>query len=102
MSKTVKIILWIVVVVIVVGGIWWWMASRSGGPVSENYTAPTSTAAGAASSTASSTQTAYPQGNSDQAINQDMTSLNAQMNGLSSDNASVTQSMNDQPVQQVQ
>ena len=31
-----------------------------------------------------------------------MTSLNAQMNGLSSDNASVTQSMNDQPVQQAE
>ena len=27
MSKTGKIILWIVVVVIVVGGIWWWMAT---------------------------------------------------------------------------
>jgi hypothetical protein len=29
-----------------------------------------------------------------------MTSANAEINGLNSDNASVTQSMNDQPVQQ--
>ena len=83
--------MWIIIVVIVVGGIWWWLSAKtqSGAPA---VTAPASNA----------TSSSYPQGSSDQSINQDMTDLNAQMNGLSSDNASVTQSMNDQPVQQAQ
>lgn len=95
MSTTGKVILWIVVAVIVVGGIWWWAASQNSG-------APAVTATNGGGSPVASTtaSTSYPQGDSDQSINQDMTSVNAQLNGLSSDNASITQSMNDQPVQQ--
>lgn len=90
MSRTGKIILWVIVAAVVVGGgIWWWMASQNGAPSSM----PTAMDNGSAS-------TSYPQGNSDQSINQDMASLDAQMNGLSSDSASVAASMNDQPVQQ--
>ena len=105
MSKTGKIILWIVIAVVVVGGgIWWWIASQGNFPIATP--AATNTIPEATSSTegtASVTQPAsYPQGSSDQSINQDMTSLNTQMNGLNSDNASVTESMNDQPVQQAQ
>jgi len=33
-------------------------------------------------------------------LNQDMTNVNTQMNGLNSDSASADQSMNDQPVSQ--
>lgn len=95
MSTTGKVILWIVVAVIVVGGIWWWAASQNSGAPA--VTATNGGGSPAASSTAS---TSYPQGDSDQSINQDMASVNAQLNGLSSDNASITQSMNDQPVQQ--
>ena len=109
MSKIGKIILWIVIVVIVVGGLWWWwMASQGGAPASNNNnsvgTTTASNPAAVSSSTASGTQTvaSYPQGDSDQSINQDMTDLNTQMSGLSSDNASVTQSLNDQPVQQAE
>jgi cytochrome c biogenesis protein ResB len=104
MSKTGKIILWIVIVIIVVGGIGWWMASRGGSPVAAPVSNNNSVGTAAVpSSTASGSQsTSYPQGDSDQSINQDMTNINTQMNGLSSDNASVTQSLNDQPVQQAE
>jgi cytoskeletal protein RodZ len=98
MSKTGKIILWVVVAVIVIGGIWWWIAaSQSGVPAT---TPATTSNVSPATGTSTAASPSYPQGDSDQSINQDMTSLSAQMNGLSSDNANVTQSMNDQPVQQ--
>ena len=98
MPKTGKIILWIVIAVIVIGGIWWWAAGQAGAP-----TAPGGNNASTTNSTASTTaSSSYPQGSSNQSINQDMTNVNAQLNGLNSDNASVTQSMNDQPVQQAQ
>ena len=101
MSKTVKIIVWVVVVIIAGGGIWWWMASQNSAlPVVNNT--PASGAAAATSTPNSAPSSSYPQGASDQSINQDMTSLDAQINGLSSDNASVTQSLSDQPVQQAQ
>jgi cytoskeletal protein RodZ len=98
MSKTGKIILWIIIAVIVIGGIWWWIASQN--TVSAPTTAiNTTTGTSNASTSASST---YPAGNSNQAITQDLASVDAQLSGLNSDNASVTQSMNDQPVQQAQ
>ena len=101
MSKTGKIILWVVIAVIVIGGIWWWAASQGTPAMTPNGYNNTSTTTASSTVGASTTaSTSYPQGDSDQSINQDMTSANAQMNGLSSDNASVTQSMNDQPVQQ--
>jgi cytoskeletal protein RodZ len=101
MSKTGKIILWIVIVLIIVGGIWWWVVSQSNVAMApSNNNMPANTTSTANSSSAASTS--YPQGDSDQSINQDMVSVNSQLNGLSSDNASVTQSMNDQPVQQAE
>ena len=107
MSKIWKMILWIVIIVIVVGGgIWWWMASQNSAPAATTAVPAASNAVGAtgtSGATATGAQSAsYPQGSSDQAINQDMTSVDAQLGGLTSDNASVTQSMNDQPVQQAE
>ena len=103
MSSTGKITLWVVIIlVVVVGGVWWWVASQGAG--TNGGVAPsTGTAAVVNPSSASSTASAsssLPQGNSNQAINQEMTNINAQMNGLSSDTASVNQSLNDQPVPQ--
>lgn len=102
MSKTGKIILWVVIAVIVIGGIWWWAASQNSAPATTSNSGTTSSTTTANSTTGASAtaSTTYPQGDSDQSINQDMTSANAEINGLNSDNASVTQSMNDQPVQQ--
>ncbi len=104
MSTNAKIITGIVVVIVVVGGaIWYWNAN-------ETYTAnnavgygnPTSTVTTTQTTTTTTTTAAMPQGNSDQAIEQDMTSANAQMNGFSSDSASIDQGMNDKPVEQGQ
>jgi len=99
MSKTGKMILWIVIAIIVIGGIWWWIADR--GNVA---TAPSNGTSGeinttSTENTSTTASTSYPQGDSDQSINQDVTNLNAQLSGLNSDNASVTQSMNDQSAQ---
>jgi flagellar basal body-associated protein FliL len=88
MTKTALWIVIVVIVIVVAGGIWWSMNSNTGtGTVAQN------TNNGAA---------AQPSGNSDQAIDQEMASINAQMNGLSSDSASVNQGLSDQPVQQSQ
>ncbi len=89
--------MWVVIAVIVIGGIWWWWAASQTGEPAMNSNSYGNTPATSTGSTTGATTT-----DSDQAINQDMTSVDAQMNGLSSDNASVTQSMNDQPVQQAQ
>ena len=96
--------MWIVVIVIVVGGgIWWWMASQNNAPTAAPAASNNVGAMGTSGATATGAQPAsYPQGDSDQAINQDMTSVDAQLSGLTSDSASVTQSMNDQPVQQAE
>lgn len=98
MSKT---ILWIVLAVVVVGGgIWWWSMSHTAtqSPATAT-TAQTQTQAGNSNGTQASSA---PAGNSDQAINQTMANVNAQMNGFSSDSASINQGLNDQPVQQSQ
>ncbi len=106
MSSTGKITLWVVIIlVVVVGGVWWWVASRGAGAGNGLGAPSASTGAAAVANPSSASSTAaasssLPQGNSNQAINQEMTDINAQMNGLSSDTASVSQSMNDQPVQQ--
>ena len=96
MSNTGKTILWIVVILVVVGGgIWWWMASHGMGSINGAGTSPVTV-----NNANPSASSSLPQGDSNQAISQEMTDINAQMNGLSSDTASVNQSMNDQPVQQ--
>ena len=93
---------WIVIAVVVVGGgIWWWMASQNSAPAASNTLGSNTTSGSVAGVAVSGTQTtSYPQGNSDQAINVDMASVDAQLIGLNSANASITQSLNDQPVQQ--
>jgi cytoskeletal protein RodZ len=91
----------VIVVVLVGGGIWWWVAANNnvGTPPMASTTTPNGTSS-EPTSTASSTP--LPQGDSDQSINEEMTDINTQMNGLSSDTANVNSSMNDQPVQQAE
>ena len=90
-----KAILWAVIAVIVVGGgIWWWAATRN--PASSPSLISSNQAANPVPTSS------LPQGDSNQSISQEMTSIDAQMNGLSSDTANISSSMNDQPVQQAQ
>jgi len=91
-----KTIVWIIVAVVVIGGgVWWWTAAH---PAANSN----GQALGTAEQSSAASATPLPQGDSDQAITQEMTDINAQMNGLGSDTASVDQSMNDQPVPQGQ
>ena len=96
MSKTSQIVLWVIIGVIVVGGgIWWWAASMNattGNSAGTNQ--PVYGNQNSASSDTVSTDT------SDSAMDQDMTNINAQMNGLSSDSANVDSSMNATTTQQ--
>ncbi len=112
MSKTA---IWSVVVIVVLaiaGGLLWWNMNQGQSAVqTSNNAAPAATTAENTPSVASTSSNgnpsqseavALPSGNSDQAINQELTDINTQMNGLNSDSASVNQSENDQPVQQTQ
>jgi cytoskeletal protein RodZ len=108
MSTTAKIVLVVVVAVVVIGGgIWWWAASQANTNVGYNSPATSTSMANEGtvannSTTTTSSSQATSQDDSDQAIQQDMTSVNTQTNGFSSDSASMNQSMNDQPVSQGQ
>ena len=69
---------WIIVIlIIIIGGVWWWNASQSA-----TVFAPTTT----------STITS-PSDTSNAALNQDLSSVDSQMNGLQSDNTAVDQSL---------
>jgi hypothetical protein len=107
MSTTAKTVLWVVAAVVVIGGIWWWIASGqtavsptsypTGQAQSQSSTTPTATAQPAAPSNAISATD-----NSNAGLQANLSNIDTQMNGFSSDNASVNQGMNDQPVQQSQ
>ncbi len=92
MSKTALWITIVVVVVLIGAGVWWWSMAQN-----QNNASPAVTTAQQAGSNGS-----QPVGNSDADISQEMSNVNAQMNGMSSDSASINQGLNDQPVQQSQ
>jgi cytoskeletal protein RodZ len=110
MSTSAKITLWVVIAVVVVGGgIWWFVASQPATSSNPSGSAMQATSSdmgdmnmSSTSATATTTVSSMPQGDSDAAIQQDMTSSNDQMNGFSSDSASMNQGLNDQPVQQAE
>jgi hypothetical protein len=91
MSNTAKITVTIVVILVVLGGIYWWLMGQYGAP------APSGTSVnqpGAASQLTS--------GNTNTDLNQDLATIDSQMNGFTSDSASMNQSLSDQPVSQTQ
>jgi hypothetical protein len=114
MSKTSKIVLWVIVAIIVIGVIVWFIVPRgSAVPGSQGYLAPVSgnvpvspngqnVPSTVAPSSTSGGLVTSPTDDSNAALNQDITSINDQLNGLASDSASVTQGLNDQPVPQGQ
>lgn len=102
MTKTAKVALVIVVVALLGVGIWWWTAGQNGAtnaPTAANSVSPTP-----AASTSPSNQTPgtalNSSGNSNADLNANLSQIDGQMNAMNSDNASITQGMNDQPVQQ--
>lgn len=96
-------VLWIILAVVVVGGgIWWWAASQGQASPTAINTPSTSQQAAASGTQQNSGQNAIvsANGNSNAALQTDLSNIDGQMNGFSSDNASINQGLNDQPVQQ--
>jgi hypothetical protein len=81
-------------VLVIVFGIWWWFSSQSAGvnsviaPTAQPNNGGTQAAVPAESQTIVSTDT------SDASLNQDLTNIDSQLNGLASDSASVDASLN--------
>ena len=100
MSKTAKIVLWVVVLIIVIVVIAWFVISQG----TSAPTAPTAQNAPATNGapSASGSLSTSPADTSNAALNQDLTSINSELNGLASDSANVNQGLNDQPVTQGQ
>jgi cytoskeletal protein RodZ len=110
MTTKAKAITWIIVAVVVIGGgVWWWvsMSQTATAPTTSQTLQPTSTAQ-TAMMTPTSTPTSTPSNgvsatdDSNAALQGDLSNIDTQMNGFSSDNASVTQGMNDQQGQESQ
>lgn len=98
MSKTSKIVIWVVLAIIVVTAIVLFSATRNtAAPGEQGYYAPTSQNAPAPGSLSTA-----PTNTSDAALNQDLANIDAGMNSISSDSASIDQGLNDQPVPQGQ
>lgn len=104
--------MWVVIVVIViVAAVWFFMMPNSSAPQGQGTPAPTSQNAPAAPvvqntptpapAAQGALQTA-PTDDSNSALNQDLDTINNQLNGLASDSASIDQGLNDQPVTQGQ
>lgn len=98
MSTSIKIVLLIVIVIVAGTAIWWWSMGQ-GSPVGYNTTnsgnpgGTTNTPSGGSS---------LSQGNTNAELNQDLAQIDSQVNGFSSDSASIDQSLNDQSVSQTQ
>lgn len=89
MSSTAKVTVTIIVILVVLGGVYWWLLGQN---------APASPGA----TNAGNSATQLTNGNTNADLNQDLATIDAQMNGLASDSASVNQSLSDQPVTQSQ
>ncbi len=101
MTTKAKTILWIIIAIVVIGAVWWWwsMGQTATAPTTGQANQPTSTSTlsnGVSGSGVSATDS------SNAALQTDLSNIDGQMNGFSSDNASITQGSNDQEVQQSQ
>lgn len=92
MSSNAKIWIGVVVVIVLVLLGWYWYSQNNAGTTSQTPSGQTSTNTTNGSPSGSAT--------SDAALNQDSAAIDTQMSGLDSDNASMNQSFNDQPVSQ--
>jgi uncharacterized protein (UPF0333 family) len=99
MNTTGKVIIGVIVVLVIAGGAYYWyshMQSES----SAAMTASSTTAMMTGSAAAANNPLPSGTSTSDSSLNQDTAAIDAQMNGLDSDNTQTSASMNDQPVSQ--
>lgn len=96
MSTTAKTVIAVVVVIVLIGLGYWYVHTY--GVNGANTGSNGAAAAGIFNHTGSTANAQLPGGSSDSdaALNQDTAAIDAQMNGLSSDNANVTSATNDQ------
>ena len=84
-----KAIIWIIVILAVIGLAWWWlMGNNRSGSVVVGTAAPMTAANGVAPESA-----IVSTGTSNSDLDQDMSNIDAQLGGLSSDSASVNASV---------
>lgn len=88
MTKKSKILTIIVIIIVLISVIWLWYHNSQ----NQNYISQQQTELN--TQNASSVVPTLTQGTSDTAISQDINSLDQQLNGVSSDTASVNQSLN--------
>lgn len=106
-SKTTQWTIVAIVAVVILGGVWWY--SSQGGPATSpatvQVTSPANQGAAPTSQVKPSTgpsNTVSASNNSDVTLNQDLSTVDSQMNGLNSDEVNVGQSLSDQPIPQGQ
>jgi cytoskeletal protein RodZ len=92
MSKNTKIVIGIIIIVIIAGGIWWWYASKQNGTGG----APSSASQSNAEQNDGTAAPVLSQSTSDASLNQDLSAIDGQLNGLASDSASADQSLSAQ------
>ena len=104
MSKTTQTILWVVIAVIVIGGVWWWVSMGTQNPSASSGTQSNAAQNGqpsvATNNTTGGTSAISATDTSDATLNQDLATLDGEMNQLSSDSASIDQGLNDQQITQ--
>jgi hypothetical protein len=97
--------MWVIVAIVVVVAIVWFVMMQNGAtpsgqgssvPAQNVQTSPTG------QSNIPSGLTTAAKDDSNAALNQDLNSIDSQLNGLSSDSANIDQGLNDQPVSQGQ
>jgi hypothetical protein len=98
MDTTGKIIVWVVVILIILGGLFYWYEYMHTPKVSTSMTATSSAMLPSAAATAAANPLPAGTSTSDAALSQDTAAIDAQMNGLDSDNTNMTSSVN-QPAQ---
>jgi hypothetical protein len=105
MTKNTKIIIWIVIAILVIGGIWWWNSSMQNTNQALNYqtqNTPAPANSGNNGNTTGNSGAISASDNSNASLNSDLSNMDTQMAGFSSDSASINQGLNDQPVPQGQ
>ena len=90
--------MWVVIAVVVIGGAWWYLS------MSQTATAPTASnpAPSAPPAPMPPSNGVSASNNSNATLQSNLSNIDSQMNGFSSDNASVNNGMSDQQVQQSQ
>lgn len=98
MSNTTKATVAVVALVVILAGGYWFVSSQTA-PEATTVVATTPNPVSVSSTSGASTLPSGTQ-TSNQALGQDLSAIDTQLSGLNSDNANVSQSVNDQQVPQ--